>query len=151
MNNSKTNFIIDKMTNEDLENIKDILTTEFDDFWNYNVLKQELLNENSCYFVAKDTSGIIQGFAGVQFVLDETNIMNIVTKKSYRNQGIGSLLLEKLIAFSKENNMRLITLEVNENNSSALALYNKFGFKTMGVRKNYYNGTDNAVIMTLFF
>lgn len=148
---------IEKMTLDDLENIKDILESEFDNFWNYNILKQELLNENSYLFVVKQKSlqieniNTIIGFAGVQFILDEANITNIVVKKDIRNQGIGNLLLNKLIDFSKQNNMSNITLEVNENNQYAIKLYNKFNFNITGIRKKYYNGTDNAIIMTLYF
>lgn len=148
---------IEKMTLDDLENIKDILESEFDNFWNYNILKQELLNENSYLFVVKQKSlqieniNTIIGFAGVQFILDEANITNIVVKKDIRNQGIGNLLLNKLIDFSKQNNMSNITLEVNENNQYAIKLYNKFNFNITGIRKKYYNGTDNAIIMTLCF
>lgn len=146
---------IEKMTLNDLENIKNILESEFDNFWNYNILKQELLNQNSYLFVAKtkslqskDAESII-GFAGVQFILDESNITNIVIKKDFRNQGIGHLLLNELINFSKQNNMSSMTLEVNENNLYAIKLYNKFNFNIAGIRKKYYNGTDNAIIMTL--
>lgn len=146
---------IEKMTLDDLENIKNILESEFDNFWNYNILKQELLNESSYLFVAKQKSlkleniDTIIGFAGVQFILDESNITNIVIKKDFRNQGVGYLLLNELIDFSKQNNMSSITLEVNENNLYAIKLYNKFNFNITGLRKNYYNGTDNAIIMTL--
>lgn len=146
---------IEKMTLDDLENIKNILESKFDNFWNYNILKQELLSQNSYLFVAKtkslqteNTENII-GFAGVQFILDESNITNIVIQKDFRNQGIGHLLLNELINFSKQNNMSSITLEVNENNLYAIKLYNKFNFNITGIRKKYYNGTDNAIIMTL--
>ncbi|MBP3800998.1 MAG: ribosomal protein S18-alanine N-acetyltransferase [Clostridia bacterium] len=142
-------IVIEKMSTYDLENIKDILNLEFDDFWNYNILKQELLNENSIYLVAKNSEGLILGFSGVQFILDEADITNIVTRKSFRNKGIGSKLLENLIIASKEKNMSSITLEVNENNIYAISLYKKFNFETTGLRKKYYNGTDNAIIMTL--
>lgn len=141
---------IKEMNIQDLENIKDILISDFDDFWNYNILKQELENQNSHLFIAKHENKIV-GFIGIQFVLDEASITNIVTKKDYRNNGIGSILLDKIIGFSKENNMNSITLEVNENNIYAISLYNKFGFKNVGLRKKYYNGIENAIIMTLKF
>ena len=144
-------YKVSLMSNEDLENIKDFLLTDFDDFWNYNILKQDISNPNSYYIVAKNSDEIIVGFAGVQFILDEADIMNIVTRKNYRGNGIGSLLLDNLIIASKTNNMCCITLEVNENNLPALSLYKKFGFKTMGIRKKYYNNLDNAVIMKLDF
>ena len=72
--------------------------------------------------------------------------MNIVTKKNYRRQGIGCLLLKNLITISKSLNAKSITLEVNENNSNAINLYTKFNFQKIGVRKNYYKN-ESAIIM----
>ena len=141
---------ISKMTLNDLENIKDCLLKEFDNFWSYNVLKQELeniQNLNSQYFVAKFNEQIV-GFAGILTIIDEVNIMNIVIRKNNRNLGIVSLLLEKIIDFSKQQNANLITLEVNENNLPAISLYKKYNFKQVGLRKKYYNNTDNAILMS---
>ena len=139
-------FKIDKMSLEDLISIKDILTTEFDDFWNYEVLKSELESSNSYFFVAKNNSGEIVGFAGIKVILDEADIMNIVVKKDFRNNGIGSLLLDNLLKYAKKNNILSIMLEVNEKNTPAILLYKKYGFEQISVRKNYYND-DDAIIM----
>lgn len=141
-------FKIDKMSLEDLISIKDILTTEFDDFWNYEILKSELESTNSYFFVAKNISGEIVGFAGIKIILDEADIMNIVIKKDFRNNGIGSLLLDYLISYSKSINLKTITLEVNEINIPAIKLYEKFGFEKLGIRKKYYNGKNDAIIMS---
>lgn len=147
MNNILTdNIEIEIMTLDDLETIKDILASNFDEFWNYNIFKEELQSENSKYFVAKLNNEII-GFAGIKIIIDEADIMNIVTKKIYRNQGIGTLLLSKIIDFCKKLNLNSISLEVNEVNKSAIHLYENFGFKKVGNRKNYYNDS-NAVLMT---
>ena len=140
-------FKISKMTLDDLEIIKDILISDFDDFWNYDILKQELECENS-YFVIVKTNDEIVGFAGLKIILDEADIMNIVVKKHFRHNGIGSLLLESLISYSKSLNLKTITLEVNEYNSSAINLYNKFNFNKLGIRKKYYEGTIDAIIMS---
>ena len=139
------NIEIEKMNLSDLKTIKDILITDFDDFWNYNILKEELQNENSSYIVAKLGCEVV-GFAGMKIVIDEADIMNIVTKKCYRNQGIGSLLLENLITMSHKLNLNSINLEVNEANAEAIHLYKKFEFQEIGIRKNYYND-KNAIIM----
>ena len=139
----------------DLEQIKDSLLEEFDDFWTFTILKQELENKNnlnSAYFVAKrlfPEKEEIVGFAGIVKIIDEINIMNIVVKKSKRKLGIGSALLQKIIEFSKEQKATSITLEVNYKNEPAIALYQKFGFKQVGLRKKYYHNTDDAVLMTL--
>lgn len=138
---------IEKMSLNDLENIKNILISDFDDFWNYNILKDELESENSIYIVAKSNNEII-GFAGIKILLDEADIMNIVTKKIYRNQGIGTLLLTNLISISKNLNLHSLSLEVNEENKTAIHLYENLGFKNIGIRKNYYK-SKNGKIMAL--
>ena len=141
-------FKIDKMSLEDLISIKDILTTEFDDFWNYEILKSELESTNSYFFVAKNISGEIVGFAGIKIILDEADIMNIVVKKDFRNIGIGALLLDYMIYYSKNIDLKTITLEVNEINIPAIKLYEKFDFEKLGIRKKYYNGENDAIIMS---
>lgn len=136
------------MTISDLNLISDTLVDKFDDFWTYNVFKSELENPNSTYIVAKSDDEIV-GFAGIWKAYDDVHITNIVTRKDFRNQGIGSQLLKELINLAKKTNFETLTLEVNENNNSAIHLYEKFGFSTIGTRKKYYNNTDNAVIMTM--
>ena len=140
--------MISEMNLQDLENIKDCLLTDFDNFWSYNILKQELENGKSKYFVAKQENEIV-GFAGILLIIDQVNIMNIVVKKDKRNFGIGSLLLEEIIRYSKIHNATSITLEVNEKNSPAIKLYKKYGFKQVGLRRKYYNNEDNAILMDL--
>ena len=137
------------MNSQDLESIKNILNSDFDDFWNYNILKEELNNKNSRYLVAKLNNEVI-GFAGIKIVIDEADIMNIVVKKNFRNNGIGSLLLENLINLSKSLNISSLSLEVNEKNISAISLYKKFNFKEVGKRKNYYKDSD-AILMSINF
>ena len=145
-------FIMDlklsKMSIEDLKSIKNVLTSEFDNFWSYDVLEEELECDNSYVIVAKVDENTIVGFAGLKVILDEADIMNIVVKKDFRHNGIGSILLDDLINYSKKLNLKTITLEVNENNLSAIRLYDKFSFDKLGIRKNYYDGKSDAIIMS---
>lgn len=76
---------ISVMNISDLNEIKDILENEFDDFWNYDVFKSEIENPNSIYFVAKLKNEII-GFVGVLLIIDIAEITNIVIKKSFRGK-----------------------------------------------------------------
>lgn len=142
--------MISEMNLQDLENIKGCLLTDFDNFWSYNILKQELENGKSKSFVAKQENEIV-GFAGILLIIDQVNIMNIVVKKDKRNFGIGSSLLEEIIRYSKIHNATSITLEVNEKNIPAIKLYKKYGFKQVGLRRKYYNNEDNAILMDLVF
>ena len=81
----KNKIEISVMNMSDLNEIKDILETEFDDFWNYDVFKSEIENPNSVYFVTKFKDEII-GFVGVLLIIDTAEITNIVIKKSFRGK-----------------------------------------------------------------
>ena len=146
-------FIMDlklsKMSIEDLNSIKNVLASEFDNFWSYDVLEEELECDNSYVIVAKVDENTIIGFAGLKVILDEADIMNIVVKKSYRNLGLGSILLQNLINISKLQNLKSITLEVAENNLPAIHLYKKFMFHGNESRNNsiiYYQKYSNENI-----
>ena len=138
---------INKMNLEDLELIKDVLESEFDNFWSYNILKEEISSENSYFIVAKNTENEIVGFAGTKIIVDEADVMNIVVRKSCRKEGIGSKMLENLINYSISKNLKFVNLEVNENNLSSICLYDKFAFNHIGIRKKYYNGVSDAIIL----
>ena len=138
------NLTIVPMTLNDLEQIANVLETDFDDFWNYNILKSELENPNSKYFVAKINNEIV-GFSGVLLVLDVAEITNIVVKKNFRNLKIATNLMEAMIDFCKIKNISKINLEVNSCNTIAINLYKKFEFKEVGNRKNYYKNGDGLL------
>lgn len=116
----------------EIENMRDkhlnmINLDEFDDFWNINILKNDLNSKSSIYIIAKHQNNIV-GFAGINIILDEAHIANIAVKKDMRNMKIGSKLLESLIDKAKEITS-LITLEVNILNLPAIHLYEKYGFQ----------------------
>ena len=138
---------IEEMSLNDLEKIKDILISDFDDFWNFNILKEELESPNSKYIIVKTNDDEIIGFTGIKVILDNADIMNIVVKKSWRNQGVGNLLLNNLISICKDLNLLSLSLEVNEDNLPAIHLYEKVGFKQVGLRKNYYQD-KNGIVMS---
>ena len=139
---------IEIMTLDDLNSIQPVLFTEFDDFWSYSTFMQELKCDNSYFVVAKNDCDEIIGFAGLKVVFDEADIMNIVVKKSFRHNGLGSILLEHLINYAKSSNIKTLHLEVNEHNLSAICLYDKFNFERIAIRKKYYNGENDAIIMS---
>lgn len=137
------NLLVNKMNFNDLDNLN---ISEFDDFWNLDILKDELKSNNSEFIVAKLENEVV-GFAGAKFIIDEADIMNIAVKSSYRKQGIASLLLKNLIDVCKNNNINSINLEVNKENFPAINLYKKYEFLEVGRRKNYYDGKFDAILM----
>lgn len=142
------NYEIKKMELSDLNIIKNILESDFDDFWNFNILKNELQNSNSYYIILKLNSEII-GFAGITIILDIAELNNIVIKKNYRGNGYSKIILEYLINYSKTHNCTKFNLEVSSKNNIAINLYENYGFKKVGFRKNYYKNSD-AILYTKF-
>ena len=136
---------IETMQTSDLDHL-DI--SKFDNFWNIDILKDELKSQNSEFVCAKIENKVV-GFAGIKIVLDTADIMNIAVKEDYRRQGIATLLLNNILDICNEKNIKTINLEVNEENFSAIQLYQKFGFKENGRRKKYYNNKFDAILMKL--
>ena len=102
----------------------------------------ENLNPNETIFIYKENNSI-KGFIHTQNGLDIIDLLNIMVKPEYRNQGIGSALLKYIIDNKQD---KKIMLEVRSKNINAIKLYQKYDFKIINIRKNYYKD-DDAIIM----
>lgn len=87
------------------------------------------------------------GFAGMMFVEDEGHLMNIAVDSEFQGQGVATQLLRRLTLDAVERGVTNLTLEVRSNNTPALALYRRFGYRPVGVRKGYYVDGQDALIM----
>lgn len=143
--------IIRRMTEKDIDSVWEIERLSFSVPWSRESFLSELENDYAIYFVYEEDAKV-WGFAGMHHIVDEGHITNIAVHPQKRRQGIGKALLDALICYAKENGIIGLTLEVRSRNIAAISLYKSFGFKEMGLRKNYYtNPSDDAVIMWLFF
>ncbi|MBB1488807.1 ribosomal protein S18-alanine N-acetyltransferase [Oceanospirillum sediminis] len=92
------------------------------------------------------------GYAMLQKIADEWHLHNIAVNPVLQGQGIGRYLLDAIIQQAREQQLSVILLEVRESNVAARHLYEKSGFKTDGVRPNYYaipgEGREDAVMMS---
>lgn len=103
-------------------------------------------NYNPFFKCLISKEGMINGVLVFDYIYDRIELNYLVVEKKFRNQGIAQSLIEQLFEFSKLNNIKNITLEVNKNNIPAINLYKKNGFKYIALRKNYY-GLDDALLM----
>lgn len=91
----------------------------------------------------------VAGLVGLWFVMDEAHVVIIGNRPGDRRKGIGELLLIAAIEAAITQGSRVVTLEVRSSNTAARALYYKYGFREVGVRKRYYaDNNEDAVIMT---
>jgi len=134
------------------DNIVEIWELEkicFDDPWSYNSFERELDNNISVYIVARavETRKVV-GYGGIWLMYDYADITNIAVSPESRRCGLGGKILQLLIDISSEKNMESINLEVRASNIPAIRLYEKYGFSQNGLRKRYYKGKEDAVLMT---
>lgn len=92
---------------------------------------------------------LLVGFVGLWYMAGEAHIVSIAVRETYKRKGLGELLLIGSIEMAMRRDCQVVTLEARVSNSPAIALYRKYGFNEVGLRRRYYsdNGED-AVIMT---
>ncbi len=116
--------------------------------WSEDAVYSEA-NSGSVFLVAEYENTIV-GYISCRLILGEGYINNIAVTSSHRNKGIGKLLLSALIEQAALKNAEFLTLEVRRSNLPAQNLYRSFGFKDVGVRKNFYTDpTEDALLLTL--
>jgi ribosomal-protein-alanine N-acetyltransferase len=80
-------------------------------------------------------------------LFEEAQILNIAVAPDRRGRGVARLLMEQAFSRAREEGAEFVALEVRASNNSAIALYEQFGFKQVGIRARYYDGTEDALLM----
>jgi ribosomal-protein-alanine N-acetyltransferase len=137
------------MTESDLEAVLEIETLSNPFPWT----EQNFIDclRRGYYCLIQTHSDGVSGFAIQSIALDEAHLLNIGVSSSKRSQGFGTDLLEKIIYASEAMGSDQIFLEVRVSNAAATSLYLDFGFKQVGVRKDYYRlpeGQEDALLMS---
>lgn len=137
----------------DRNDIKEIAELEKQCFfvpWSENGIL-EAMNHNTVFFKAVSESGFI-GYISVTAVAGEGYINNIAVSRDFRGAGVGSMLLDRAVTFSRDSGLEFVSLEVRASNSAAISLYKKADFKEEGLRRSFYeNPKEDGVIMTRRF
>jgi len=99
--------------------------------------------------VARDGDALV-AYAVIWFIVDEIHIGNVAVRPDLHGRGIGRWLLEGILAEGRRRGMVFATLEVRPSNRAALALYERFGFRRIAVRRRYYrNNDEDAWVLAL--
>lgn len=134
----------------ELKHIEQVFEIEkqcFEIPWSKKSFEDEIKkNKMAIYLVALENDNVV-GYAGMWHVVTEGHITNIAVKSEHRQKGIAKKLVSNLIKIAIEKEMIGITLEVRKSNLIAKKLYESFGFKLDGIRKEYYENKEDALIM----
>lgn len=114
--------------------------------WTKSMLESELKDVTKHYYCAIDENNRVIGYVGYAQILDEAHIMNVAVAEANKRRGVARRLIDKLLIDAKGRGLLSVTLEVSDKNTAAIALYEKFGFKCFGLRKNYYPDGSGALI-----
>ncbi|XMB67949.1 ribosomal protein S18-alanine N-acetyltransferase [Mycoplasmatota bacterium zrk1] len=140
-------MLIRKMFPEDIDIVVDQELEVFGSTLGTKMLNYELtVNQYAHYFVLEDDELII-GYIGLWCVFEKGQITNFYIMPDYRGKRLGEKFLKFALEYFMEQGTRVISLEVRESNKAAINLYHKFGFVAGGIRKNYYEDGENALLM----
>lgn len=137
-----------KMTVEDIDRVFEIESQSFKTPWSKESFYTEVKENTLATYLVLTLDEVVIGFGGMWLIMDEIHITNVAVAPEHRGQGYSKTLINDMIKYAKEKGFQHMTLEVRVSNSVAIALYEKFGFESVGVRPKYYVDTgEDALVM----
>ncbi|HSQ34664.1 MAG TPA: ribosomal protein S18-alanine N-acetyltransferase [Candidatus Binatia bacterium] len=142
---------IRKAASADLPAVMAIECEQFSNHWNLEHFQAELANSFSSFYVAEDTQNqALAGFLVFWRLDSEVELHQLAVAGAYLRRGCGSALLDFFIRSARSWHCRRALLEVRAGNAAAIRLYEKFAFRTIGRRRDYYSlPTEDALVFEL--
>lgn len=140
---------IDREDSAVLEQTAHLEAQIFPDPWSAHEIEATVKQKHTLCAAVREGDTLL-GYFLCYYVLDECEIARIAVAKEARRRGIGGMLMEGLKELCREKGITKILLDVRKSNRVAIIFYEKNGFVTDGVRRNYYGGTEpeDAVLMS---
>jgi ribosomal-protein-alanine N-acetyltransferase len=142
---------IQKMDIQDLDEVISIESSFSGAPWSKGMFLEEMRNPLACCFVMtmEDQSRQrVIGFICFRNVAEESELLNICVHPDYRQLGVGKRLMEFYVESCRCSGIKTFHLEVHSSNQSAIDLYQMFAYEASGVRKKFYQGKFDALLMT---
>ncbi len=132
----------------DVRELLVIEEAQFPEPWTKGMLLDELSNTTSRrYTVAVEDQRVV-GYLGIMFVMDELHVNTLGTLPDREGRGVATSLMDEAWADARLRGVARATLEVAVSNTRAQQLYYRYGFRPVGVRKNYYERThEDALVL----
>jgi ribosomal-protein-alanine N-acetyltransferase len=141
--------VIAPMTLADLPTVQLIERASFSTPWPPNAYRTELETNRLAHYVVVRAGAEVVGFAGIWLMVDEAHVTTFAIHPAWRHRRLGERLLLALIDLAEDRRASEATLEVRLSNLGARRLYEKYGFRPVGIRPRYYSDNDeDALIMT---
>lgn len=136
------------MTVQDIPHVVEIERESFTTPWSSQAFMNELTNNHFAQYIILEYDGEVAGYGGMWIIMDEAHVTNIAIKRKYRGRKWGERLLIELQNSAAFLGAVRMTLEVRKSNQIAQRLYEKHGFRSVGIRPKYYtDNNEDALIM----
>ena len=141
--------IVEAMRIDDLGEVHEIERASFSAPWPPNAYLSELQTNRLAHYLVVRVDSRVVGFGGIWLMVDEAHVTTFAIHPDWRRLRLGERLIIALLDVALERRAGEATLEVRLSNLPARRLYEKYGFRPVGIRPRYYtdNGED-ALIMT---
>ncbi|GII66416.1 ribosomal-protein-alanine acetyltransferase [Sphaerisporangium krabiense] len=138
-----------QMTEADLPAVLSIERATFPlDAWSEGMLRGELADQpRTRHYIVAVAEGEIVGYAGLAAAGDQADVQTIAVRTASQRAGIGSAMLSELLAEAVRRGATAVFLEVRADNPPAQAMYERFGFERVGLRRDYYDDGTDAIMM----
>jgi ribosomal-protein-alanine N-acetyltransferase len=132
----------------DLVAISEIERVSYPNPWHPKTFASLLRQNRARVLVAERGPDGILGYAVFWWVLDQAELANLAVRRDARGRGLGSALLDRVLAETRRRGVESVFLEVRASNHSARRLYVSRGFTQVSVRRGYYqNPTEDALVL----
>jgi ribosomal-protein-alanine N-acetyltransferase len=140
---------IEAMRLDDLDVVQAIERASFSSPWPPNAYRSELETNRLASYLVVRVAGEIVAYGGMWLMVDEAHITTFAVHPAWRRQRIGERLLLAFLELAVVRGAHEATLEVRLSNLAARRLYEKYGFRPVGLRPRYYSDdNEDALIMT---
>jgi ribosomal-protein-alanine N-acetyltransferase len=142
--------VLRAMRADDLSGIADIELLVYEFPWTEGIFRDCLRVGYCCVVLEGDDE--LHGYGVMSVAAGEAHLLNLCVHPDRQRFGLGSDLLRYFLGKAREADAGRIFLEVRQTNQAALALYNRAGFKAVGLRRNYYRapeGREDAIVLSL--
>lgn len=135
------------MTLRDLKNVLVIERECFKEPFSPEILKQELKIKVANVWVAAHLKKAV-GYIDFWMIVDQMELVSVAVHPKFQGRGIAQGMMKKMIRYGRRHGVRFVVLDVRTSNRVAQHLYRKFGFRQVGLRKQYYSDNrEDALIM----
>lgn len=134
----RVQVVIRPATLDDVDSVSAIEARSFSNPWHSQTFRSLISRGRAHVLVAESADAGVVGYAILWWVLDQGELANLAVAEDFRGMGVGSALLDRVLADAAANGVESLFLEVRMSNERAFELYRSRGFREVAVRRDYY-------------